>query len=243
VRQGEKWGYADGDLALTGELFRPRGEDRGRAVVVFHEADGIGGNVRRYASKLADLGYLAAAADMHGRGRPLEGDEIAPALAEFMNDRALLRRRALAAVEALREEAGLDTRRIAAVGYCFGGTTALELARAGTPLAAAVSHHGILTTPAPACVGAIPARILACTGARDPLVPPEDVAAFQEEMAEAEADWQLCVFGRAMHSFTNVAVDDLGDPRMAYDAQAAETAWMLMQLFLERSFDLAERAA
>lgn len=232
---GETWAYADGDLALAGELYQPR-EPNGRAVVVFHEADGIGGNVRRYCKKLADLGYVAAAADMHGRGRPLEADEIAPALAEFMSDRALLRRRALAACEALQLATGLQARAIAAVGYCFGGTTVLELARAGAPLAAVASFHGILTTTAPSRPGTITARVLACSGYRDPLVPSADLAAFQEEMAAADADWQLCVFGKAMHSFTNQAVDGLGDPRMAYDPEAAEASWAMLRLFLERSF-------
>lgn len=242
----ETWPYRDGDLALTGELFRPV-RPNGKAVLVVHEADGIGGNVRRHAALLAEQGYLAAAVDMHGaidehgRGRPLEGDEIAPALAAFKADRLLLRRRIGAAYHALKQDHSFADRDIAAIGYCFGGTTVLELARAGTPIAAVASFHGLLTTPLPAQPGAVKARVLVCTGARDPLVPLADVTAFQTEMAAAGADWQLNVYGRALHSFTNSAVDALGDAKMAYDAEAEEASWAALELFLRRSFALAKR--
>lgn len=230
------WPYRDGKVALTGEIYRPGENANGKAVLVVHEADGIGGNVRRHSMMLAELGYVAAAADMHGRGRALIGDEIAPALAAFIDDRAHLRRRARAAYDALKADCGLADHQVAAVGYCFGGTAVLEMARGGMPLAAVASFHGLLTTPAPAQLGAIHARVLACTGARDPLVPLADVTRFQAEMAAAEADWQLAIFGRALHSFTNSAVDDLGDARMAFDAEAEAASWTLLRLFLERSF-------
>lgn len=233
---GSAWEYRDEDVPLTGEIYRPAGNANGMAVLVVHEADGIGGNVRRHSRMLAELGYIAAAADMHGKGRALVDDEIAPALAAFISDRARLRRRISAAYEALKEECGLAGHQVAAIGYCFGGTTVLELARAGAPLAAVASFHGLLTTPAPAQPGTVRSRILACTGARDPLVPLDDVTAFQSEMATAGADWQLCIFGRALHSFTNEAVDDLGDERMAFDPDAEEASWMMLQLFLARSF-------
>lgn len=232
----EPWSYADGETPLTGELYRPRGPANGRAVLVVHEADGIGGNVRRHAAMLAELGYVAAAADMHGKGRPLTGEEIPPALAAFRGDPRFLRRRVTAAHAALTRDLGLADRQVAAIGYCFGGTTVLELARAGTPLAAVASFHGLLTTTAPAARGAIAARVLACTGARDSLVPLDDVTAFQQEMTEAAADWQLCVFGQALHSFTNSTVDALGDPRMAFDPSAEELSWALLRTFLEQSF-------
>jgi dienelactone hydrolase len=230
------WHYRDAETRLTGEIYRPESNANGKAVLVFHEADGIGGNVRRHSQMLADLGYIAAAADMHGKGRPLIGDEIAPALAAFIEDRNFLRRRAGAAYDALKAKYGLVSHEIAAIGYCFGGTAVLEMARAGKPLAAVASFHGLLTTSAPAPPGAVRSRILACTGARDPLVPLADVTSFQAEMAAAAADWQLCVFGRALHSFTNSAVDDLGDERMAFDPAAEEASWAMLRLFLERSF-------
>lgn len=238
----EAWHYRDEGLGLTGEIYRPVRGGNGKAVLVVHEADGIGGNVRRHSQMLADLGYIAAAADMHGKGRPLTGDEIAPTLAAFKSDPALLRRRVGAAFEALKSECGLEGGEIAAIGYCFGGTAVLELARGGASLAGVASFHGLLTTAAPAQPGALRTRILACTGAKDPLVPIEDVTAFQREMAEADADWQLSVFGRALHSFTNSAVDALGDPRMAFDLRSEEASWAILLKFLDQSFALAGRA-
>ncbi|MBW8910525.1 MAG: dienelactone hydrolase family protein [Sphingomonas sp.] len=232
----EAFAYRDGDIELLGELHRPAGEVNGRAVLVVHEADGIGGNVRRRCAMLSELGYIAAAADLHGGGRVLDGPEIAPAMARFRADPALLRRRVRAGFDALAEASMLSSDRIAAIGYCFGGLAVLELARSGAPLSAVASFHGLLTTSVPAAAGAIAARVLACTGALDPLVPPEDVAAFQAEMTAAVADWQLIVYGRALHSFTNEAVDGMGDPRMAYDPLADRQSWAALRGFLDDSF-------
>ena len=228
--------YQDGAVALRGEFYPPTSPGNGRAVLVVHEADGIGGNVRRRCAMLADLGYIAAAADLHGDGRVLDDDEIGRAMARFRSDPALLRGRITAAFDALRAATGFAAERIAAIGYCFGGLAVLELARSGAPVRAVASFHGLLTTAAPAGRGDIKARILACTGALDPLVPPADVAAFQAEMTEAGADWQLVVYGRALHSFTNVAVAALDDPRMRYDAVADRDSWNALLGFLDDSF-------
>lgn len=237
----EDFTYEDGDLTLRGALHRPDGEWNGRAILVVHEADGIGGNVRRRCAMLADMGYIAAAADMHGEGRVLDADEIPSALERFLTDREHLRRRVRAAFDALQDVAGVSPDRMAAVGYCFGGAAVLELARSGAELAAVVSFHGLLTTSMPAEPRTVVPRVLACTGALDPLVPPADVAAFQAEMMAAEADWQLAVYGRALHSFTNAAVDELGDPRMAYDAAADHASWQAAMLFLDQSLDAVSR--
>lgn len=231
----EPWQYHDGDLALRGEVYRPATEPNGAAVLVFHEADGIGGNVREHCARLARLGYLAAAADMHGEGRVLPREEIPAALARFRSDPALLRRRARAALDALCGLEGVEAGRTAAIGFCFGGMTVLELARSGAPVKAVASFHGLLTTAAPARRGDLRARILAATGAMDPLVPPADVAAFQREMSSADADWHLVVHGRALHSYTNSNVDGLGDPRMAYDRVAHQLSWTTLTTFLALS--------
>lgn len=230
----EEWCYRDGGTELVGELHRPRGAGNGRAVLVVHEADGIGGNVRRRCAMLADMGYLAAAADMHGDGRVLEGEEMAAALARFRAGPDLLRGRVRGALDALGAHAPAE--RTAAIGYCFGGFAVLELARSGAALACVASFHGLLTTSAPAMPGAIRARVLACTGARDPLVPPADVAAFMAEMDAAGADWHLVSHGRALHSYTNADVDRLGDPRMAYDGRADALSWQAFLTFLAQSF-------
>lgn len=232
----EPWTYRDGDVVLRGELFFPDGSGNGRAILVAHEADGIGENVRRRCAMLRDLGYVAAAADLHGDGRILPPEEISSAMTRFRNDPSSLRKRIRAGFDALGAETSLPPKHIAAIGYCFGGLAVLELARAGAPVCAVASFHGLLTTEAPARLSEISARVLACTGALDPLVPPRDVAAFQEEMAAAAADWQLTIYGRALHSFTNSAVDDLGDPRMAYDASADWQSWQAFLGFLNESF-------
>ncbi|MBV9843192.1 MAG: dienelactone hydrolase family protein [Sphingomonadaceae bacterium] len=233
---GRRWMYADGAIELVGELYEPDGPPNGRAVLVVHEADGIGANVRRRCVLLAERGYVAAAADMHGGGRVLEPDEIPPAIARFRNDATLIRARVGAAFDALSVETGLPPARVAAIGYCFGGFAVLELARAGAPAAAVLSFHGILTSPRGAGAGEIRTPILASTGAMDPLVPPGDVSTFEQEMRQAGADWHLLTHGRAWHSFTNADVDALDDPRMRYDPVADAVSWSAALAFLDASF-------
>jgi dienelactone hydrolase len=233
----EDFTYQDDDIVLKGELHRPPGRGNGHAILVVHEADGIGGNVRRRCAMLAELGYVAAAADMHGGGRTLADNAIGPAMERFRADPPVLRQRVAAAVDALIAAAGVTADRIAAIGYCFGGLAVLELARAGSRIRAVASFHGLLTTRSPARKGTVTARILACTGALDPLVPADDVATFQAEMTQAEAGWQLIVYGGALHSFTNPAVDALGDPRMGYDRSADMQSWAALMRFLDDSFE------
>jgi dienelactone hydrolase len=232
----QPWPYRDGDVALRGELFPPTAPANGCAILVAHEADGIGGNVRRHAARLAAEGYLVGAADLHGAGRPLTGDEIPPMLDGYRRDPARLARRVRAGLDALAAEAELPPARLAAIGYCFGGWAVLELARSGAGPAAVASFHGLLAAPVPAGRHAIRPAVLACTGALDPLVPPADVAAFQAEMTAAGADWQLLVHGTARHSYTNEGVDALGDPRMAYDKAAADLSWTVLLAHLDRAF-------
>lgn len=228
----ESWVYNDGDLELRGEIYRPSATPRRGAVLVVHEADGIGGNVREHCARLAALGYVAAAADMHGDGRVLEGRAMIAALEAFRGDPAYLRRRVRAALDALGELDGVDPDQMAAIGFCFGGTAVLELARSGAPVTAVASFHGLLSTMAPAGPGDIKARVLAATGALDPLVSPEDVTAFQREMADAGADWHMFIHGRALHSYTNAAVAGLDDSRMAYDPFAHRLSWAALTSFL-----------
>ncbi|MDO6415827.1 dienelactone hydrolase family protein [Sphingomonas sp. BIUV-7] len=230
---GRPWNYRHDDLALRGELYEPVGTPNGRAVLVVHEADGIGQNVRSRCELLASLGYVAAAADMHGGGQVLAAEDIPAALDRFRSDPALVRGRVGAALEALFETTGFRPSAVAAIGYCFGGFAVLELARDGAAVAAIVSFHGILTSAAPAAAGSVRAPILAATGALDPLVPPRDVAAFEEEMRAADADWHLLTHGRAYHSFTNIGVDGLDDPRMRYDPVADAMSWAAATAFLE----------
>ncbi len=228
--------YAHDGQALRGELYLPQASGNGRAALVVHEADGIGGNVRRHCAMLADLGYVAFAADMHGGGAVLDGAAMQSALDHFRSDPDLLRGRVRAALDALTRLPEVDAGRVVALGYCFGGFAILELARSGAPLRAVASFHGLLTTSRPARQAIEAPRIAVFTGALDPLVPPADVAAFQAEMMTAELDWQMTIYGRARHSFTNSGVDALSDPRMAYDEQADAQSWAAMLEFFNACF-------
>ena len=224
-----------GDVELRGIYERPR-EPNGRGVLVVHEAPGLGNNARRRTAMLADLGYHALAADLYGGGRTFGEREAGTHMDALRGDPRLFRARVQAGVDALAELSDLPPRRCAAIGYCFGGLAVLELARGGAEVAAVVSFHGLLRTVRPAEPGAVRARILACTGAKDPLVPLADVAAFQEEMDAAGADWQLIVYGRALHSFTNPNVAGGYDPRMDYDPSADRQSWAAALLFLGEAF-------
>jgi dienelactone hydrolase len=232
---GDSLFYSDGDLRLHGILERPR-EANGRAILVVHEAPGLGDNARRRTRMLADVGYVALAADLYGGGHTFEGEEAVRQMDRLRGEPPVFRERVAAGVAALAGIEGVDARSIAAIGYCFGGMAVLELARSGADLRAVVSFHGLLRTPLPARKNEVRAKVLACTGALDPLVPLQDVAVFQEEMDAAQADWQLIVYGRALHSFTNPNVAGGADPRMDYDPSADRQSWAAALRFLDEAF-------
>ena len=224
--------YSDAGIELRGIVERPD-QPNGAGVLVVHEAPGLGDNARRRTRMLAELGYVALAADLYGGGRVYSGDAAVEKMDALRSDPAAFRARVRAGYNMLAAMDGVDPLRVAAVGYCFGGMAVLELARSGAPAAAVVSFHGLLTTGLPAQPAEVSARVLACTGALDPLVPLEDVTAFQEEMTHARADWQLIVYGDCYHSFTNPNVQGMGDPRMKYSATADRQSWAAALLFLE----------
>lgn len=227
--------YPAGDIDAVGYLARPDGPGPHPGVLVVHEGPGLDEHARLRTRMLAGLGYVALAADMHGGGHVAGSHEEVMALVGALRDRRdLLRARARAGVEALRGIDGVDPDRIAAIGYCFGGMTVLELARDGAPLAGVVSFHGLLDAAAPAPPGAIRAGILVCTGADDHLVPPGQVAAFEREMKAAGADWQVITYGGARHAFTNaVEAERLAALGFGYHEQADRRSWAAMRDFLE----------
>jgi dienelactone hydrolase len=222
-------------LELRGILERPR-EPNGRAVLVVHEAPGLGDNARRRTRMLAELGYVALAADLYGGGRTFGSEAAVAHMDALRGEPQVFRRRVQAGVDALTRLDGVEASNVAAIGYCFGGMAVLELARGGGDVRAVVSFHGLLRTAAPAVEGQATAKILACTGALDPLVPLEDLTAFQQEMDAAQADWQLIVYGRALHSFTNRNVAGGADPRMDYDPSADRQSWAAALAFLDEAF-------
>jgi dienelactone hydrolase len=200
-------------------------------VLVVHEWWGLNDFAREKAQQLAGLGYVALAADMYGGGVTTKDREEAARLAALRNNPALLRARAQAALEVLAADPRVDPKRLAAIGFCFGGTTVLELAYSGADLAGVVSFHGGLPRPHPGDLTRLKAKILVLHGADDPHVPAADLAAFEQAMRQAGADWQMVFFGGAVHGFTNPAAGDNKTSGVAYDARAARRSWRCMREF------------
>ena len=201
-------------------------------VLVVHEWWGLNDFARERALKLAGLGYVALAADMYGGGATTRDREEAGKLAgALLGNPDLLRARAQAALKVLAADPRVDPKRLAAIGFCFGGTTVLELAYSGADLAGVVSFHGGLPRPQPDDLKRIKAAVLVLHGADDPHVAPADIAAFEQAMRQAGADWQMVLFGGAVHGFTNPAAGDNKASGVAYDARAARRSWRCMQEF------------
>jgi dienelactone hydrolase len=207
-------------------------------VLVVPEWWGLNDYVIRRARMLAGLGYVALAVDMYGGGRHTDDAKQAEQWSHALEsgDRSELHARIAAALGALRRDPRVDAARTAAIGYCFGGLTVLELARSGAGLTGVVSFHGPLGTPDPARPGAIRARVLVCTGADDPYVPPAAVQAFEDEMRKAGANFEINIYSGARHSFTNPAADRWRSPDLGYNPQADRRSWQAMRDFFAEIF-------
>jgi dienelactone hydrolase len=227
--------YTEGGARFIGQLAWDDTKNGPRpGVLIFHEMGGVGDHVKYRAKLLAELGYVALACDLFGDG--LVGREkTGPIFMELRADRPKVRARARSGLRVLLAAPNVDASRIFAIGFCFGGLTALELARDGAELLAVVSFHGALETPLPAEPGAVRARVLACHGALDPHVTLEHVKQFSEEMNAALCDWQLNVYGGAVHGFTNPEADKLGIPGLQYHAATDARAWRAMREFFEET--------
>lgn len=231
--------YRLGDTVLEGYLaYDDSVVGKRPGVLVVHEWNGLGGYVKKRANRLARLGYVAFCADIYGRGiRPVTAEASAKEAAKYRGtDRTLLRARAQAGLDELRRQPVVDPDRIAAIGYCFGGTAVLELARSGADLRGVVSFHGGLDTPNPADARKIKAKILALHGADDPHVPPSQVAAFEDEMRKGGVDWQLIIYGGAVHSFTNPESGSNPSKGVAYNEKADRRSWEAMKVFFAEIF-------
>jgi len=227
-QQAELEGYLVYDDAVAGK--RP-------GVVVIHDWMGPSDFTRQRADGLARMGYIALAADIYGKGvRPKDAKEAATLAGQYKNDRALLRARAQAALDALMAQPETDRARVAAIGFCFGGTAALELARSGAALDGVVSFHGGLDTPNPQDARQIRGKILALHGADDPFVPPDQVAAFEKEMRDAKVDWQLVKYGNAVHAFTIPSAGNDNSKGAAYNAEADRRSLQAMKDFFAEIF-------
>lgn len=230
--------YKDGGTVLEGFLaYDDAISGRRPGVVVVPEWMGLNDYAKRRAEQLAGLGYVAFAIDMYGKGvRPKDDKEAAALAGKYRGDRKLMRERAAAGLEVLRSDPMTDPRRIAAVGYCFGGTVVLELARSGAPLAGVVSFHGGLDTPNPEDARRIKGKVLALHGADDPFAPAAQRAAFEDEMRKGGVDWQVVVYGGAVHGFTNPDNGTDKSKGLAYDATADRRSWQAMKDFFAEIF-------
>lgn len=230
--------YKQGDTVLEGYLaYDDSIVNRRPGVLIVHQWKGLGDYEKKRAEMLAKLGYVAFAADIYGKGvRPADTQAAAALAGKYKKDVALLRKRASAALEQLRKAPSVDAQQVAAIGYCFGGTTVLELARSGAGLDGVVSFHGSLATPDPNDARNIKARVLALHGADDPFVPPAEVQAFEEEMRKAKVDWQLVAYGNAVHSFTHWDAGTDNSKGAAYNEKADRRSWAAMRAFFEELF-------
>jgi dienelactone hydrolase len=224
-------GYIAYDDAIQGK--RP-------GVLVVHEWWGLDDYARKRAWILAQLGYTALALDMYGEGKQAHHpDEAGKFAGELAKNLPLAKTRFEAAMEYLRQQKNVDAKNIAALGYCFGGSVVLQMARLGEDLKGVVSFHGNLATVHPAQPGEVKARIISFTGTDDPMIPAEQVAAFRQEMEKAGADYKAVTFAGAKHSFTNPAADEYGrkfNLPLAYDAAADKASWNETTNFLAGIF-------
>lgn len=225
--------YKHNDTTLEGYLaYDDALQTRRPGVLIVHEWTGLGPYVQKRAEMLAQMGYVAFAADIYGKGvRPQNPQEAGAQAGKYKKDVPLLRGRAQAGLQVLQQQAIVDATKIAAIGYCFGGTTVLELARSGADVAAVVSFHGGLDTPNVADAKNIKAKVLVLHGADDPYVPAEQVFAFSREMKEANVDWQLVAYGGAVHSFTNPEAGTDNSKGAAYNERADKRSWTDMSQF------------
>ncbi len=234
-------GYLDGDTLLEGFFaYDDVSENKRPAVLICHAWGGRDEFVENKAKKLAELGYLAFAVDMYGKGvRGQNREENASLMQPFINDRSMLQRRINAALYAVKLMPWVDDSKIAAIGFCFGGLCALDLARSGADIAGVVSFHGLLSAPDNISAPVITAKVLVLHGNDDPMVSVEQFSALRQELTEAGADWQIHLYGNTMHAFTNPVAND-PDFGTVYHPIADQRSWRTMKDFLAEIFATVE---
>ncbi|MCC6548026.1 dienelactone hydrolase family protein [Candidatus Sumerlaeota bacterium] len=229
--------YKDGDVTLEGfvaydEAAAAKSQP---GVLIVHQWTGLSEYEKGRALQLARMGYVAFACDIYGQGiRPSAPEASGKEAGKYKGDRKLFRQRLNAGLEELKKQAAVDPSRVAAIGYCFGGTGVIELARSGADFNAGVSFHGGLDSPTPADGKNIRAKLLICHGADDPFTKKEDVDAFQNELREAKVDWQMISYGNAVHSFTDKGADG-SLPGAKYNKEADERSWKAMKTFFDET--------
>ena len=230
--------YKQGETTLEGFLAYDdtfSGERPG--VLVVHQWMGLTDYEKHRAEMLARLGCVAFCADIYGKSiRPQDAREAGAQATQYKSDRALLRARVNAGLNELRKQPLVDSNQLAAIGYCFGGTTVVELALSGANVKGVVSFHGGLDAPNPADAKNIKCKVLALAGADDPFQKPEDLAAFEKEMRDAGVDWQITFYGGAVHAFTQPMAGNDNSKGTAYNEKADKRSWQAMQDFFGEIF-------
>ena len=237
--------YKDGDTALTGHLaWDPemlpnpgaRVVEKAPAVLIVHQWMGLTDYEKGRAKQLAELGYIVFALDIYGTDfSPTNMQEAGQASGTFKNNRELFRKRLNLGLAQLRDVDQVDPNRIAAIGYCFGGTGVLELARSGAEVAGVVSFHGGLDAPTPEDAKNIKAKVLVLHGADDPFVPREGIDAMKKSFNDAKVDWQMIEYSGAVHSFTQPMAGDDNARGAAYNEKADKRSWKHMRLFFNET--------
>lgn len=229
--------YKQGDTSLEGYVAYDDAISGARpGVLIVHQWLGLTDYEKHRAEMLAQLGYVAFCADIYGKdNRPKGVGEAGPLSSKFKADRTLLRARVNAGLAELRKQPLVDQKNIAAIGYCFGGTTVIELARSGAELNGVVSFHGGLDSPTPADGKNIKCKVLALAGADDPFQKPEDLTAFESEMRDHKVDWQIAFYGGAVHSFTQPD-PGFSNPGAKYNEKADKRSWQAMKDFFGEIF-------
>ena len=230
--------YHDGDTVLEGYLaYDDATQELRPAVLVCPEWWGLTDYAKHRADQLAKMGYVAFAADIYGKGAVTEDPQEAGKWhAPFMADRKFTRQRVQAALSTLLAQKYVDSTRVAAIGYCFGGSVALELARAGAPLVGVISFHGDLSRTDNEGPDSIKGKILICHGGADPFVTPQTLASFEAEMKETKTDYQINIYGGAMHAFSNPVADSHHIPGIGYNEQADKRSWAAAKDFFAEIF-------
>ncbi len=230
--------YKDGDVVLEGYIaYDESFNDSRPGVLVVHEWMGLNDYTKMRCEMLAKLGYFAFAADIYGKGiRPANYDEAGKQASKYKGERNLFRSRVNAALEEMKMQKLVNTSKIAAIGYCFGGTSVLELGRSGADIKGIVSFHGNLDTQTPNDAINIKARILICHGSADPHVSAEQVKAFEDEMKNANVNWKFISYEGAVHSFTNPNSGNDPSKGAAYNEKADKASWEDMKSFFGEIF-------
>lgn len=231
--------YKKGDKTFEGFVAWPEGSDKDKrpAVLVVHDWYGLTDKTKQKATELADMGYVAMAVDIFGKDvRPKNQQEAQKNASIYYGDRKLFRERVNLGLDELKKQMGVDKKKMAAIGFCFGGTGVIELARSGADVKGVVSFHGGLDSPTPTDGKKIKAKVLAMQGADDPFVSAENLAAFEKEMRDGKVDWELVKYGGAVHSFTDKTAGTDNSKGQAYNEKADRRSKEEMKRFFSELF-------